>query len=111
MQFAVPASLAQIDNDTAYYCAYNFPAVLLTLGKDAWHGRLKPLHTVLVGDMRWKVRRCLAYSLHECANILGSELTEKDLMPVLFHLLQDIADVAEGVLTNLPAILRVLTQD
>ena len=24
--------IAQVDNDTAYYCAYNFPAVLKTVG-------------------------------------------------------------------------------
>ena len=83
--------------------------MLLTLGKDAWSSRLQPLHSLLVNDMRWKVRRCLAYSLHECASILGPELTQRDLMPIVFHLLQDIPDVAEGVLANLPAILRVLT--
>ena len=60
--------------------------------------------------MRWKVRRCLAFSLHECARILGPAITAKDLMPVLFQLLQDIADVAEGVLQNLPSLLKVLNQ-
>jgi serine/threonine-protein phosphatase 4 regulatory subunit 1 len=24
------------DNDTIYHCAYNFPAVLLTLGPESW---------------------------------------------------------------------------
>ena len=48
--------------------------------------------------------------MHECAKILGPVVTEKDLMPVLFHFLQDIADVAEGVLENLPEILKVLSQ-
>ena len=62
----------------------------------------------MVTDMRWKVRRSLAYSMHECATILGPELTESDLLPILFHFLQDIADVAEGALMNLPQILRVL---
>lgn len=46
--------------------------------------------------------------MHECAKILGPEITERDLLPILFHLLQDIADVSEGVLNNLPAIISVL---
>ena len=56
----------------------------------------------MVTDMRWKVRRSLAFSIHECAKVLGPELTEQDLLPVLFHFLQDIVDVAEGALENLP---------
>ena len=46
--------------------------------------------------------------MHECAKIIGPELTEQDLLPVLFHLLKDIAEVAEGVLKNLPLFLNVL---
>lgn len=64
----------------------------------------------MVIDNRWKVRRSLAFSIHECANILGPQLTEKDLLPVLFHFLQDITDVAEGALENLPLILKVLEE-
>ena len=64
----------------------------------------------MVTDMRWKVRRSLAYSMHECAEILGPEITESDILPVLFHFLRDIVDVAEGALENLPAMLRVLKQ-
>ena len=62
----------------------------------------------MVTDMRWKVRRTLAFSIHECASILGPELTESDLLPILFHFLQDISDVAEGALQNLPQILQAL---
>jgi serine/threonine-protein phosphatase 4 regulatory subunit 1 len=62
----------------------------------------------MVTDLRWKVRRSLAFSMHECAKILGPEITERDLLPILFHLLQDISDVSEGVLNNLPAIISVL---
>ena len=85
-------------------CAYNLPAVLLTLGVGSWR-YLKQLHFLLMSDLRWKIRRSLAFSLHECAKILGPEITQNDLMPILFHFLQDIPDVAEGVLQNLPSIL------
>lgn len=103
--------IAQVDNDTAYYCAFNFPAVLRTVGSQNWYEKLKPMHDQMVRDMRWKVRRSLSYSMHECARILGPAITESDLMPVLFHFLQDIADVAAGVLENLPQILQVLSQE
>ena len=103
-------TIAQVDNETAYYCAYNFPAVLKTVGPEHWYSKLKPMHDQMVTDMRWKVRRSLSFSMHECARILGATITEKDLMPVLFHFLQDIADVAAGVLENLPQILQVLSQ-
>jgi len=65
----------------------------------------------MVTDNRWKVRRSLAYSIHECASILGPVTTEKDLLPVLFHFLQDITEVAEGALENLPQILKVLKSE
>lgn len=91
-------SISKVDNDTAFHCAYNFPAVLKTLGPKFWADKLKPMHEQMVTDMRWKVRRSLAYSMHECAEILGPEITESDILPVLFHFLRDIVDVAEGAL-------------
>jgi len=51
----------------------------------------------LVKDSRSKVRRTLSFSLHEIAKILGSEITEKELIPVLQHFLNDNDEVKEGV--------------
>ena len=59
--------------------------------------RLQPVHDLLVKDSRFKVRRTLAFSLHEVAKIIGAELTEKDLIPVLYHFLKDVNEVREGV--------------
>jgi len=42
-----------------------------------------------VKDSRWKVRRTLAFSLHEIAKILGPDITEKELIPVLNIFLKD----------------------
>ena len=97
--------ISQIDNDTAFHCAYNFPAVLKVLGPKYWADHLQPMYAQLVTDNRWKVRRSLAFSIHECAVILGPEITEKNLLPILFHFLQDLTEVAEGALQNLPQIL------
>lgn len=92
------------DNEVPFHCAYNFPAVLLTLGISSWP-KLKPVYESLVKDSRIKVRRTLSFSLHEIAKILGPELTEKELIPVLAHFMRDNDDVKEGVVENLPKFL------
>ena len=61
--------------DILYHCAFNFPAVLLTLGKQSWP-ELKDIYKTLAIDHRIKVRKTLAYSLFEIAKILGPELAE-----------------------------------
>jgi len=71
-----------------YHCAYNFPAVLLTLGPSFWP-ELKPIHQQLVRDNRTRIRHTLACSLHEVAKILGPSLAESELMSVLLHCLKD----------------------
>lgn len=98
------------DNEVPFHCAYNFPAVLLTLGIKNWP-KLKPVYESLVKDSRIKVRRTLSFSLHEIAKILGPELTEKELIPVLAHFMRDNDDVKEGVVENLPKFLLVLTPE
>ena len=59
-------------------------------------------------DSRWKVRRTLAFSLHEIARILGPDITEKELIPVLNLFLRDQIEVREGVSENLPKFIQVL---
>lgn len=70
--------------------------------------KLKPTYDLLVKDSRWKVRRTLSFSLHEIAKIIGPDLAEKELIPVLFTFLSDIAEVKEGVITNMPKFIEVL---
>lgn len=97
------------ENEVPYHCAYNFPAVLVTLGPSSWP-KLKGVYEALVKDARMKVRRTLAFSLHEVAKIVGPDLTEKELIPVLNYFLKDREeDVREGVVENLPKFLLVLT--
>lgn len=92
-----------------YHCAYNFPAVLLTLGPTAWEN-LKPLHEKLVRDSRVKVRKTLAYSLFELAKILGEDMTESELLPVLFYFIKDVEEVREGVMISLPQFVDSLSE-
>ena len=87
--------------------------MLLTLGSTAWV-QLKPLHEKLVRDSRLKVRKTLAYSLFELAKILGPEMTESELLPVLqflylyvlFHFMKDVDQVREGVMVSLPDLME-----
>ncbi len=62
----------------------------------------------LVKDPRSKVRRTLSFSLHEIAKILGPDVAETDLMPVLLNFMKDIDEVKEGVNENLPRFIEVL---
>lgn len=59
-------------------------------------------------DPRWKVRRTLSFSLHEVAKILGPDLAETELLPVLLLFMKDIDDVKEGVTENLPKFIEIL---
>ena len=101
---------AQTSEDVLLHCAYNFPAILYTLGKEQWP-QLKEIHTKLVYHTAEKVRRTLAYSLFEIAKILGPELTESDLLPVLFEFFNDIKNVKEGVMVSLPKFFAVLSTE
>ena len=117
-----------------FYISNIFPfptvAVVLTLGKDRWK-RLRTTFSKLSGDMQvcltllschspmltlvffffflqWKVRRTLAFSLHEIANIIGTDQTEEDLVPVFDLYLRDMDDVKIGVLTHFSKFLSSL---
>ncbi|KAG6911451.1 hypothetical protein DXG01_014525 [Tephrocybe rancida] len=62
-------------------CAFNYPAVALTLGKERW-GQLRDLYRELSENRGVKVRRSLAASLGELANIVGAENAQRDLIGV-----------------------------
>lgn len=62
-------------------CAFNYPAVALTLGRDRWH-EIRELYLRLAKDPSFKVRRTLAASLGEMARIIGPTQAKDDLMPV-----------------------------
>ena len=80
------------------------------MGPKAWP-KLQPVHDILVKDSRFKVRRTLAFSLHEVARIIGPEMTEKEIIPVLHHFLKDVNEVKEGVNQNLHKLLMVLNEN
>jgi len=62
-------------------CAFNFPAVALTLGSRRWV-ELRADYLDLASDSSIGVRRTLAASLGELAKIINSENAQKDLIDV-----------------------------
>ncbi|CCL98446.1 uncharacterized protein FIBRA_00443 [Fibroporia radiculosa] len=81
----VPEPLSEFDiyDDPArpLVCAFNFPAVALTLGRDRWQ-ELRTLYRTLTKDPSFKVRRTLAASLGEMAKIIGPDHSRVDLLDV-----------------------------
>ena len=77
------ANGADIWNDPTrpLICAFNYPALALTLGKERW-GELRELYLELSTSPVVKVRCTLAASLGELAKILGAENAHNDLMRV-----------------------------
>lgn len=58
-------------------------------------------------SFQWKVRRTLAFSIHELAVILGDQLTAADLVPIFNGFLKDLDEVRIGVLKHLYDFLKV----
>lgn len=94
----------------AVYCAFSFPAVVLTLGKGRWL-ELKPTFLALARDSRRAVRKPLAHSLHEIAKVLGPATAEADLLPTFHLYLRDVDEVKAGVIKSLAQFLGALTPE
>ncbi|RMZ95186.1 serine threonine- phosphatase 4 regulatory subunit 1 [Brachionus plicatilis] len=103
-------SQSSLDSEMNYNCAYNFPAIALTLGVKYWKF-LKNLYKKLSEDLSWKVRQTLAFSIHELAIILGTENTQTDLVPVFDSYIKDVDEVRIGIVSNLTKFLNVLSME
>lgn len=97
-----------LDAEMNYNCAFNFPAIALTLGLANWK-YVKDLYKKLSEDNNWKVRQTLAYSIHELALILGTECTQTELVPVFDSFIKDVDEVRMGIVSNLSKFLSVLS--
>uniref|UniRef100_A0A673Y4S6 Serine/threonine-protein phosphatase 4 regulatory subunit 1 n=1 Tax=Salmo trutta TaxID=8032 RepID=A0A673Y4S6_SALTR len=105
-----PSRAQTVDMEIAKHCAYSLPGVAMTLGRQNWHC-LRDTYETLASDMQWKVRRTLAFSIHELALILGDQLTAADLVPIFNGFLKDLDEVRVGVLKHLYHFLKLLHQD
>uniref|UniRef100_A0A8C2EEN1 Protein phosphatase 4 regulatory subunit 1 n=1 Tax=Cyprinus carpio TaxID=7962 RepID=A0A8C2EEN1_CYPCA len=105
-----PSRAQTVDMEIARHCAFSLPGVALTLGRQNWHC-LRDTYETLASDMQWKVRRTLAFSIHELALILGDQLTAAHLVPIFNSFLKDLDEVRIGVLKHLYDFLKLLHQD
>ncbi|XP_023595831.1 serine/threonine-protein phosphatase 4 regulatory subunit 1 [Trichechus manatus latirostris] len=105
-----PSRAQTVDTEITKHCAYSLPGVALTLGRQNWHC-LRETYETLASDMQWKVRRTLAFSIHELAVILGDQLTAADLVPIFNGFLKDLDEVRIGVLKHLHDFLKLLHID
>mmetsp|Transcript_17399 Transcript_17399/g.34167 ORF Transcript_17399/g.34167 Transcript_17399/m.34167 type:complete len:747 (+) Transcript_17399:860-3100(+) len=96
-------------NNIMYCCAYSFPAVVLKAGAARW-GKLQPAFYTLINCDNQLVRRVMAYSLHELAQILGPAYTEDDLFPVFMTFLRDVEQVKTGVLLSIAKLFACLPE-
>lgn len=92
------------DADRSILTAFNFPAVILTLGRDKWH-LVSKQHQALCKDPVEKARQSLASSLHEVAKIIGPEQADLHLLDPFSKFLQDGENVQTAILENLPTLL------
>ncbi|XP_020277432.1 serine/threonine-protein phosphatase 4 regulatory subunit 1-like isoform X3 [Pseudomyrmex gracilis] len=107
VSMADPEQCVEMGADIPRHCAFSFPAVTLTLGRENWQC-LKTAYQSLSSAKHWKVRRTLASSIHEIAMILGEELTATDLVPIYDGFIKDLDEVRIGVLKHLAIFLRIL---
>ena len=91
-----PLELFYADPKRPLICAFNFPAVALTLGGRRW-SELRETYLDLTTNATCGVRRTLAASLGELAKIIGTDNTQRDLLNV-WWLYIDFED--EGVRTK-----------
>lgn len=95
------------DSELSEYCAYSLPAVVQAIGKDRWDEIVDAFGTMLK-DVNWKVRKSLAYSLHELSEMLGTMLTDSSLVTAFEMLLRDLDDIKLGVVLNVDRFLAMV---
>jgi serine/threonine-protein phosphatase 4 regulatory subunit 1 len=105
-----PSLADTVDTEITKHCAYSLPGVALTLGRRNWH-YLRETYKTLASDAQYKVRRTLAFSMHEFALILREQLTAADLVPIFNQFLKDVDEVRIGVLKHLHDFLKLLHID
>ena len=115
-QFAMtaPTSISQTPLEAFYahpkrplICAFNFPAVALTLGASRW-GELRETYQDLTENPEPDVLRTLAASLGELARIIGPENARRDLVDVWWRLLRSDKLVRPKVVESLEELVKVV---
>ena len=89
-------------------CSYNFPAVLQFFGVQSWQ-KLKPCFVKMANEKDEKIKMPLAASMGEISKLLGSELTESDLLEYVDKFFKSSSQNSElkiKILSVLPEIIK-----
>lgn len=87
-----------------------FPAVALSVGPKGWP-LISDYYQELSTNNQVQVRRSLAASLHEMAQVLGNEIAAVDLVPFFRRCLDDVQEVRERLWENLHVFIATLNQE
>lgn len=101
--------MKDIDNNLCYKCAYNFPAVMLTLGRKFWpllHQHFLSLCNDLQSNVR--VRKTMAKSIYQVAQIIGSEQATKDLVAPFVEFFKDIDEIKIEVVKHVSNFIKIV---
>ncbi|PVG03265.1 ARM repeat-containing protein [Serendipita vermifera] len=98
------------DPERPIICAFNFPAVVLTLGPERWPD-VRGYYLHLSENPTAKVFRTLAASLGEVAAIIGTTNAEKDLLPIFLSSLRSSEPEVRGkIIEALPKFAHSVSQ-
>ncbi|KAF8844583.1 ARM repeat-containing protein [Paxillus ammoniavirescens] len=114
MPFLAPSAVSEYDpfyDDPArpLACAFNYPAVALTLGRARW-GELRGLYLTLAQNRSTKVRRTLAASLGELAMVIGPDNARRDLVNVWWDAMRcdEDGDIRLKAIEAVPTLVDAL---
>lgn len=97
----VETGLKSKNKELLFYCAYNIPGILFILKSESW-GNLEELYKKLSKSQDARVKKTLAYSIHEVAKILGKDLTEEILIKqVKIYLDDNLKEIKGGIIKHL----------
>lgn len=101
--------MKDIDNSLCFKCAYNFPAVMLTLGRKFWP-LLQQHFLSLCNDLQSnvRVRKTMAKSIYQIALIIGSEQATKDLVAPFVEFFKDVDEIKIEVVKQISSFIKIV---
>ncbi|KAH7914982.1 armadillo-type protein [Hygrophoropsis aurantiaca] len=93
-------------------CAFNYPAIALTVGRTRW-GELRALYLTLAQNRSVKIRRTLAASLGEMAKIIGPENAQRDLLGVWWDAMrcEEDSEIRIKAIESVPLFIEALGEN
>lgn len=97
--------------ETLYDCAYNLPAVALSLRAESWE-LVYPLFVRLSQSDDQGIMRTLSHSMFEVAKVIGKPNADDTLIPLMLEDLDSQhAEVRAGALTHLGEFLEYVSEE